>query len=490
MKITRIATGLAIATLTLVSCNKDTQHQPETGMTNFDASIESLGVKVELAYRYDVLWQNEDEIAVKGETGSSVYSLAAGAGTTSGTFSLKTGSAITGAADAYYPASLMSGSELIWPEAQQGTTVPMYAHTDAASNETQLGFSSLGGVLRVFFSTAAENIKLTSATLKTLGETPALLSGAFTVSNGQAVIAPGGGNSIVLKFPEGGLAVGTSAKVLDFAIPAGTYADGFELLFDTTDGSFCTMASTQSFTVLQNSVSVLVLNATKFKNLKPEEAVNGLFTVNAQGKQVYFAKGNLKYDVKKQEWGFFDKQYEYQKAYSTDLISLFTWGLGEWSTDPAAESYAGSDAAFVDWGTVIDDKGTWRTLTKDEWLYVLWTRAGGAYDNKVCWDGVKVADAEGCFVIAPDGNTVEIKTSYTEQEWAEAEAMGFVCLPNGGYRGKGTIDFSYGGYYWASNQKAGNTGNCVNFKSTAKSWDTSTGLGKVYPASVRLVADK
>ena len=487
----KIAIGIAIATAALVSCSKENQAVSQTGITTFEATADALGGKAQLAYRYDVLWQTTDEIAVKDNGGvSSVFKLKSGEGTTEGTFELKTGTAPQGAIKAFYPAGLVDASGLVWPEEQSGTVVPMYAESASVEGDVKLGFSSLGAMLRVFFSTPVADVKLKSITLTTLGASPALLSGAFTVEDGKAVITAGGKNTIDLKLPEGGVAVGTSAKTFDFAIPAGTYADGFELVFETVDGAICRMTSSQPFAIERNSVNVLVLNGTKFQSPKPDDAINGLFTVNAQGKQVYFAKGNLKYDVNKAEWGFFDKQYEYQKAYSTDLISLFTWGLGEWSTDPAAESYAGSDAAFVDWGTVIDDKGTWRTLTKEEWMYVLWTRAGDAYDNKVCWSGVKVGDAENCFVIAPDGNQVEIKTSYTAQEWAEAEAAGFVCLPNGGYRGKGTIDFSYGGYYWASNQKVDNTGNCVNFKSTAKSWDTSTGLGKQYPASVRLVADK
>ena len=481
----KIAIGIAIATAALVSCSKENQAVSQTGITTFEATADALGGKAQLAYRYDVLWQTTDEIAVKDNGGvSSVFKLKSGEGTTEGTFELKTGTAPQGAIKAFYPASLADASGLVWPEEQSGTVVPMYAESASGEGDVKLGFSSLGAVLRIFFSTSVKDVKLASVKVRALGASPALLSGAFTVEDGKAVIAEGGKNTVALKFSEGGVEVGTSAKTFDFAIPAGIYANGFELVFETTEGATCKMTSSQSFAIERNSVNVLVLNGTKFYG-KPADAINGLFTVNAQGKQVYFAKGNLKYDANKTEWGFFDKQYEVQQTIDANVISLFTWGLGEWSTDPATSTYAGSQSAFVDWGTAIDDKGTWHTLTTTEWQYVLWVR--GNDDLKVCRVNVTVCGATGCIVTAPDGNQIEIKASYTEQEWAEVEAAGFVCLPNAGYRSGNTVDFSYGGYYWAANQSTNTIGKTLNFKGTT--WKTAQDLGKQWASSVRLVSE-
>ncbi len=47
-----------------------------------------------------------------------------------------------------------------------------------------------------------------------------------------------------------------------------------------------------------------------------QTTVNGLFTVNADGDQVQFASGNLRYTSG--AWSFFDHQYDYYAEYSAD----------------------------------------------------------------------------------------------------------------------------------------------------------------------------
>ena len=54
----------------------------------------------------------------------------------------------------------------------------------------------------------------------------------------------------------------------------------------------------------------------------PDGAISGKFSVS-DGKQVYFSKGNLRYESSK--WSFFDNQYDYYTSYSADAWDHFGW---------------------------------------------------------------------------------------------------------------------------------------------------------------------
>ena len=55
-----------------------------------------------------------------------------------------------------------------------------------------------------------------------------------------------------------------------------------------------------------------------------------------------------------------------------------------------------------------------------------------------------------CLVIAPDGYTGTINSSYTAEEWTEAEKKGLVCLVGNGFRsGSGMFETDWG-LYWSS----------------------------------------
>ena len=185
----------------------------------------------------------------------------------------------------------------------------------------------------------------------------------------------------------------------------------------------------------------------------PEGAIKGKFTVNADGKQVCFAKGNLTYDVKNKKWAFFDHQNDRSTKYDADLISLFTWGYGNWSTKPDTEEYS-AGGSFTDWGTVFDDKGTWRTLSQSEWEYLIEHHA---------YKAVSV-NLESCLFIAPDGCTKDdIRYIFYDQDrlTAAENEIGLVCLPYAGYRKVKDVyydedlDASFHSGYWSSTAQGG-----------------------------------
>ncbi|MBQ7191447.1 MAG: hypothetical protein IJS00_01055 [Paludibacteraceae bacterium] len=126
---------------------------------------------------------------------------------------------------------------------------------------------------------------------------------------------------------------------------------------------------------------------------------------------------------------------------------------------------------YMDWGQYlpIDDyqPGYWRTLTGDEWSYLLYhrtnaeqLRAHGQINNDSVW-------IHG-FIILPDewqlpegqtftpGSTLDYTVnSYTLENWLVMEQAGAVFLPCGGYRGGNNGGTSINavvnnGDYWAS----------------------------------------
>lgn len=215
----------------------------------------------------------------------------------------------------------------------------------------------------------------------------------------------------------------------------------------------------------------------------PEGAIKGLFSVSPT-KQVYFSPGNLKYTIGTQKWEFFENQYDFDKGEGTETIkpskeyiSFFCWGYNsENSIKPDDES---ENDPFVDWGSIFADGNTWRTLTKDEWNYLIdrsnkntnYVRRG------MTVFGVTVNGVEDCVVLYPDGysgtkvNTMDSSTYNSEEAYFAATAEGIVFLPMTGYREQ-EYDYydedyflehedypyvpflkeGYVGYYWTSSQ--------------------------------------
>ena len=218
----------------------------------------------------------------------------------------------------------------------------------------------------------------------------------------------------------------------------------------------------------------------------PVGALKGVFSVSAD-KKVHFSQGNLWYgkvgDAQTATFQFEANQYEFHGYDSANN----TWGLFGWvgasstftsspeiygvSTSTTYTDYGNSatDALKADWGTAIDDKGTWSTLSRTEWFYLF------AYDpEKSDFDktspryplfkyGVTVCGKANCVVLLPDKwdtslislDTFASTTEYNEEtsvKWSAMEAAGAVCLPAAGRRFGGSSASSVGdkGYYWSS----------------------------------------
>ena len=280
-------------------------------------------------------------------------------------------------------------------------------------------------------------------------------------------------------------------------------------------------------------------------------ALFGKFSVSSTDK-VYFSKGNLQYTKSTGIWSFMDHQYSTVETTSQaiggdyasqDVVSLFGWGTSGWNngnqyyqpynTANTTYSYGpknGStytynltgDYANADWGhNAISNGGntadTWRTLTKDEWVWLLGPNSspnpGTNCRTSSTVDGTANARYAKAYlfgtthgviifpdsythpagVTAPTGINATSSTSwngnqYTATDWAKMEAAGCVFLPAAGRR-DGTTIYNVNDYvrYWTSTYNTAQMAYHVNIANT--SMNPADYNQKYFGYSVRLVHD-
>ena len=231
----------------------------------------------------------------------------------------------------------------------------------------------------------------------------------------------------------------------------------------------------------------------------PEGAINGLFTINEAGDQVYFSKGNLQYKPTINTWRFAENQFDFIGGDNANISSaekccnwldLFAWGASgrehgaicyqPWCSRDVFEDDAWQYNAYgVDTLNLFDDDGqadwgynaisnggneenVWRTLTIEEWDYILEKRttASGIRYAKANVDGVWGLlllpddwDSTYCPLRKYNDDDVDYTpNNLTEPFWTEkAEAQGAVFLPASGIRDFGYVGLvgKYG-HYWSS----------------------------------------
>ena len=234
----------------------------------------------------------------------------------------------------------------------------------------------------------------------------------------------------------------------------------------------------------------------------PDGAINGKFSVSST-KKVYFSKGNLRYASSK--WSFFDNQYDYYTSYSADAWDKFGWSTSAttygMSTSSSNGDYSGD---FVDWGATMG--AGWRTLTSDDWSYLLKTRIASTVNGTENgrYAKAKVNDVGGV-ILFPDTYThpagVEAPTgvnatdeygweghSYTAADWTKMESAGCVFLPAAGCRyGSEMIGLGSNGYYGSATPDGADYAYRVKFNSG--SLEPANSITRCLGCSVRLVQE-
>ena len=224
-------------------------------------------------------------------------------------------------------------------------------------------------------------------------------------------------------------------------------------------------------------------------------AINSVFSVSSS-KKVQFSKGNLQYQASTKIWRFAEHQWDVigddnkniSSSYS-GWIDLFGWGTSgyngknPWMTSTTSTDYGNGKRNIAgtnyDWGvynTISNGEGkSWRTLTRDEWVYVFDTRKTGS--------GIRYAKAtvNGVtgVILLPDNwsssnyslsNTNKTDASFSsnrisQTDWINKfETNGAVFLPAAGFR-NGTNLYYVGsnGNYWSASYNNSNRARSVWF---------------------------
>ena len=185
--------------------------------------------------------------------------------------------------------------------------------------------------------------------------------------------------------------------------------------------------------------------------------LNGVFTVNEDGKKVNFSKGNLYWDVATGSFKFESNQWETSKkdlwdniVWDTNHIRMFHWSKTAsvaYTIDYDYPDEEDSDILFTNATAetanpnfkVSGEKGQYRTLSSDEWQYLIDT-----HEKK--WVTIGTI---GGYAIAPDGFEGTIGDSYSPEALAAANLVFLPCT--GWFDGVSDLyDFDYYGCYWAS----------------------------------------
>ena len=232
----------------------------------------------------------------------------------------------------------------------------------------------------------------------------------------------------------------------------------------------------------------------------PEGAINGLFTINADGDQVYFSKGNLQYKAYTNTWRFADNQYDYiggdnancgRGTNNRGWIDLFCWGSDgrphgsvnyqPWSykadvpdSETSLYNAYGIDTCDLcdydgqaDWGYNAisnggNEEGLWRTLTMEEWLFLLDTRptASGIRFVKANAEGVNGLlllpddwDSTAYHLNAVNDDDADYQSNTIPQPFfkEKVEMRGAVFLPAAGIRDVSLVGLTgQYGFYWSS----------------------------------------
>lgn len=272
-----------------------------------------------------------------------------------------------------------------------------------------------------------------------------------------------------------------------------TANSGYTFFNWTEGGSQVSANANYTFTVTGNRILVAHFTYNGGGNA-PQGAINGKFTINANGDQVYFSQGNLQYigSAAMPYWKFADNQWDVLGTTTGQNSSnqnvdrdLFGWGTSGWNngntyyrpwdTNNSDGSLYGplgyynltGSYANSDWGyyNAISNGGNqnhqWRTLTSGEWVYVFNTRSTA---SGIRYAKANVNNVNGVILLPDDWSASYYSLSNTNQngasfgsnvisstQWSTLEQHGAVFLPAAGYRNGTSVGYvgSYG-YYWSA----------------------------------------
>ncbi len=259
----------------------------------------------------------------------------------------------------------------------------------------------------------------------------------------------------------------------------------------------------------------------------------GVFSVNGD-KLVTFSKGNLQYQASPTPtWRFAPNQWNFvgnndnnntMSATSGNWIDLFGWGTWGSNGNPLNISTDLEDYTWSEFTNTLDDHNDWRTLSYDEWYYLLherqssylamvkcaWATVNGVlgivllpdnWDNTIIVSNIN-GEFNNVFSYIQFGEDAQSNYNYSGDQWTAMKKAGAVFLPAAGNRTVTTETTTEGepptttikineagnkGYYWTSTT---NSHKFVGFDiSGVSTSNTTDDPNPTFGCAVRLVRD-
>lgn len=515
---------LALSSLfTLTSCQKE---QMGNG-TQFRATMEGCTAKDgKTALNGNSLnWVEGDQIVVYGDAGCGLYTATPQTPATVAVFNNVSGETGDAPFRAYYPSTLTTdGVNITLPATQtyvEGSInkFPMYA--ESANN--QLSFRNLCGVLKLHLTKANTNISAITITTNTEA------NGTYNIdyNNGAPALTlvGNGTNTTTLEC--------TTAQSItngkDFYIYLPATVDSVKSIMLTTDnGMICTktVKASSHIGIDRNTITDVTLGENDLV-FRPIGSKGGLFTINANGDQVWFSQGNLQYQASTDTWRFAENQYDIVGSDNNNIssayngwIDLFGWGTSgynhgaiayqPWSTSTTYTNYhaygnstysLSDQSGQADWGyNAISNGGNqenlWYTMTRNEWYYMIYTRLTS---SGIRYAKATVNNISGVILLPDNWNSTYHALNNTNNSSAafssnnidamtwrnDFESHGAVFLPTAGRRWGTNADDMNCCFYWSSTPYGQSSAIGIFFSSSWISIDYYTGRNVGH--SVRLV---
>lgn len=458
-----IGLGLAMAS----SCTKE--HRTDGNAPVFKAGVER-SAKTSYSEATNLIWTEGDQVAIFGATATAVTYHPENINGDKCDLVASEGNPGDGPYTAIYPVTIATGSNTVTlPRVQASTSgeltgYPMYAE----SNSTVLSFKNLCSILKITMQ--KEGTSITKIQLIT----DQFMNGDFTIdyNGGEPTLEPNASttNNTKVATLELASAVDISSSH-DFYIylPAGTY-NYFQIKVYDNTGCICTRTTTSGLTFNRSEYNYLTI---------PESAINfvpgdltGKFSISATQK-VTFSKGNLLQNGS--NYYFADNQYDYSKNGYTNTFN--------WASSTSATNYIErGNNPIVNGGNTAN---MWRTLTFQEWAYLLSTRTTLETYNgtNYRWALAQVTKANGSttvggIIVFPDDFHWPLEDSrrpgtvnramtgqnlpnwngitYTYDEWLILEQAGCVFLPASNNQNNAT------NFYWTASEWHTNSDNSSN----------------------------
>ena len=263
----RLSFLAAIGVLALSACVKEpiATDNPEGTIAQpvvFTASTETTGTKTALSDNggggYQVVWKTGDEILITDNASHRGAYRTESNNSTQASFNYvaESGSeADTAPYQAFYPASLYNGGNLVLPAVQDYTenniaSFPMRGEGDTPS----LSFKNLCGIIRLSVTTSPSSCRVSRIILS--ADEP--LSGVFTVTSDAAVISSGT-TGVTLRCPDDGILINGTPKDFYIAVPPGTYHN-LQITVVTTAFGHQTRTAKVDITVERSKITPISLS--------------------------------------------------------------------------------------------------------------------------------------------------------------------------------------------------------------------------------------